>query len=558
MLLISSFSSLWWKPRPKQVRSPQSAAPSSAEEIALRRAARSHRKVLLSLHGSHFEAGIDNLGGGLVFYRLTDPRFRKGDGKGHEDMVTTELEDYRPLRVSIEGVALPPDIVWEVREATEKAIALRWDGDGVEVYRRFEVGRGPYQLWQTIVVRNKDTKTRTLRVQVHAFHYVKRSLEDPGFLGLGQRPIYVAQGLCRHGGEVTRKARNDLYRPHGYGGGIDFVGIENQYFVQALAPSGVEAERCGLFAEDRYQIGAKEADGTLFEGRLRFPVVRLEPGQETLVRVLAYIGPKDWQALERAGHHLPEVVNLGAFAVIAKQFARLLSAINSKVGNLGLAIILLTVLVRIALFPIVDRQFRAMAPLRKLKPELDEINARFANDIERRQAAIMDLYRKHGINPVSPMLGCLPVFLQMPIFFALYTALSTHIDLYHEPFIGWWRDLSAPDPYFTLPIALTVLMHVQQRLAPSQLDPVQERMLLWFMPAMMGVFMLFLPSGLGLYMLTNSVLSLAQQRYNEWRWRRIEAQEQANLQMNEKGLTSQKAPSSTARGSVTSRRRSSG
>jgi YidC/Oxa1 family membrane protein insertase len=139
----------------------------------------------------------------------------------------------------------------------------------------------------------------------------------------------------------------------------------------------------------------------------------------------------------------------------------------------------------------------------------------------------MELYKKHGINPAAQMLGCLPILLQMPVFFALYTSLSTNIELYHQPFALWWQDLSGPDPYFSLPIALSGLMHVQQRLTPTQMDPAQQRVMLWMMPIMMGVFMLFLPSGLCLYMLTNSTLSIAQQRFNEWRWQREEAEKEA-------------------------------
>jgi YidC/Oxa1 family membrane protein insertase len=292
-----------------------------------------------------------------------------------------------------------------------------------------------------------------------------------------------------------------------------------------LAPSDEAAERCGLWAQDRY--AGEEVDGTLFEAQLRYPIVDVTPGGEHMTRTLAFFGPKDWSALETAGHSLPEVVNLGTFAVIARQFARLLAFIEGQVGNWGLAIILLTLLVRIALYPVMARQFRAFAPMRKLKPEMDALNAKFADDMEKRQAAIMELYKKHGINPAAQMLGCLPILLQMPVFFALYTSLSTNIELYHQPFALWWQDLSGPDPYFSLPIALSGLMHVQQRLTPTQMDPAQQRVMLWMMPIMMGVFMLFLPSGLCLYMLTNSTLSIAQQRFNEWRWQREEAEKEA-------------------------------
>jgi YidC/Oxa1 family membrane protein insertase len=157
-----------------------------------------------------------------------------------------------------------------------------------------------------------------------------------------------------------------------------------------------------------------------------------------------------------------------------------------------------------------------MGQMRKLKPEMDEINARFAGDAEKKQAAILDLYRKHGINPLAQLGGCLPVLFQMPVFFALYASLSTNIELYHQPFTLWWQDLSAPDPYFVLPLALGGLMWLQQKMTPTSMDPAQARMM-QFMPVVVTLFMLFLPAGLALYMLTNSVLGIGQQKLNEYR-----------------------------------------
>lgn len=244
-------------------------------------------------------------------------------------------------------------------------------------------------------------------------------------------------------------------------------------------------------------------------------------------RVLSYFGPKDWSALEQAGHELTEVVNLGYLAMIARVFAQLLGWIHGWAGNWGLAIILLTLMVRIALFPIVERQFRAMAPMRKLKPELDAINKRFPDDLEKRQAAMMELYRKHGVSPFGQMMGCLPLVLQMPVFFALYTSLSTNVELYNQPFALWWQDLSAPDPYFVLPLMLVALMHLQQRMTPAAMDPQQQKIMMIVMPLMMGFFMLFLPSGLCLYMMTNSVLGIGQQQLNQWRLARQDASKEA-------------------------------
>jgi YidC/Oxa1 family membrane protein insertase len=130
---------------------------------------------------------------------------------------------------------------------------------------------------------------------------------------------------------------------------------------------------------------------------------------------------------------------------------------------------------------------------------------------------MLELYRKHGINPLRQLGGCLPVLLQLPIWFALYQSLSTNVELYHAPFVLWWQDLSAPDPYYVLPLVLGGLTYLQQRITPNTMDPVQAKIMLYMMPIMITVFMLFLPAGLCVYMVTSSTLGILQQQYTQYR-----------------------------------------
>jgi YidC/Oxa1 family membrane protein insertase len=159
-------------------------------------------------------------------------------------------------------------------------------------------------------------------------------------------------------------------------------------------------------------------------------------------------------------------------------------------------------------------QFKNMAKQRALKPEIDKINELYKDDREKKGAAMMELWRKHKVNPLG---GCLPVLLQMPIFFALYQTLSTSIELYHAPFVLWWTDLSSPDPFYVLPITLGALMFIQQKLTPVQMDATQAKVMLYAMPLMMTFFMLLLPTGLCLYMVTSSAVGITQQRYMYWK-----------------------------------------
>lgn len=457
-------------------------------------------------------ATVDNLGGGLTHVQLLSERYAEAEQR--LDLVSTDREEFRPLRIDLPGVSLPPDAIWDIEQVSPTEVRLRWEGNGLEVVRTFLAGEGPYQIWQTVRVRNVGQREKDLRLRVSTWHYVPREAEG-GSSFFGSRSPAISQGLCRHDDETERKPREELLERHGYGGAIDFAAIENTYFVQALAPHGTPAEFCGVQTSDRGDVDG-EPHGSLFEASLLYPVVELDPGEQQVWQTLTYIGPKSPDALAAAGHDLPEVVNLGMFAMIARAFASLLSLIQGYVGNWGIAIIILTFLVRIALFPLTDRSFKSMAQMRRLKPEMDEINARYSDDMEKKQAAIMELYRKHGINPLAQLGGCLPMLLQMPVFFALYASLSTNIELYHQPFALWWTDLSAPDPYFVLPLTLGALMWLQQKMTPTSMDPAQARVM-QFMPVMVTLFMLFLPAGLCVYMLTNSVLGIGQQRLNEWR-----------------------------------------
>jgi YidC/Oxa1 family membrane protein insertase len=230
-------------------------------------------------------------------------------------------------------------------------------------------------------------------------------------------------------------------------------------------------------------------------------------------RALAYLGPKVPSDLSAAGHAISESVQTGWFSGLAVGLTWLLREFHALLGNWGIAIIVLTFVVKTVLFPLTWKQVQSMAKMKALKPEIDRINEMYPDDREKKGAAMMELYRKKGINPMA---GCFPVLLQLPIWFSLYQSLATNVELFRAPFALWWQDLSGPDPYFVLPLALGVLMFVQQKITPvTGMDPVQAKMMLYFMPAMITAFMLFLPAGLCLYMFTNSALSIVQQRVIE-------------------------------------------
>ncbi|MEM1413334.1 MAG: membrane protein insertase YidC [Myxococcota bacterium] len=506
------------------------AAPAEAAEPPATAAAgpteseRREVEELFRIETDAFHAELSNLNTGLVKLEPREERFT--DGRGAPlNLVTTDKEAYYAFVLAIPGVDMPADAVWEGEQLSARAVRFRWEGDGMRISRRIEAGAGPFQLWSTVRVENLGDRPRPIKVRYSTYHYVSKEAEDAGFIG---RPsTALSFGVCLHSesdeeeGEVEREEGSGLAEEAAtFRGGVRFTGVVDSYFANAIAAADGRAGECHLEASLRGP-SLDDVQGTLLETHLTYDEVTLAPGPPYIERTLGYVGPADRDALRLAGHHLPEVVDLGWFSFLANWLVDLLRWIHGFAGNWGLAIILLTILVKAAFFPLTVRSFQSMAKMRTLKPKLDALNEKYADDPQLKGQAVMGLYKSEGVNPAS---GCLPMLLQMPVWFALYRSISTNLELYHAPFVGWLQDLSAPDPYFVLPAFVAVLMHLQQRLTPSTMDPAQARLFMYLMPIMIGGFMLFLPAGLCLYMVTNSTLTMIQQRII---YARMDAQEDA-------------------------------
>lgn len=458
-------------------------------------------------------ATLGSYNGGLTSLKLKGKRYER-EGKSL-DLVTTSLPSFLPLAIELDGLPEAGAEDWDLEQLSPRAVVLRRDAAGLSVHRKVEAGRGAYQLWLTTKVTNRDTAPRKIRLQVATHHYVTRDEEGANIPLLPVQSWAISYGLCRHDDELERSDRSALLTPQRYTDQIAFTGVDNGYFLSAVAPDSGSAERCSIEALDRAERASDAPLGSVLSARLIYREQTLAPGASETYRTLAYIGPKSPEALTAAGHLLKETIASGWFTTLAEGLTWLLSKIHGVVGNWGWAIIFLTLIVKIVLFPLTAKQMQSMARMKELKPEMDRITELYGDDREKKGAAVMELYRKRGINPMA---GCFPVLLQLPIWFSLYASLSSNVELFQAPFALWWTDLSTPDPFFILPLALGVLMFVQQKMSPAAgMDPMQQKMMLYMMPTMMTAFMLFLPSGLCLYMFTNSALSIGQQRLIEAR-----------------------------------------
>jgi YidC/Oxa1 family membrane protein insertase len=480
---------------------------------------RSARERLFTIETPELRAKLTNLNGAVRSLQILHPRYRE-NGSPHQ-MVTTDQEQYLPLALDPIGVRIPPDAVWEGRQLSPTSVSFTLRTGGFTIVRRIEAGRGPYQLWSTVRIRNDGAKARPIRLRTTVHQYVR--LEDQGGGFFSQPSPKAADGICRAADDTVRVEAKELLHAQGYGPNVRFAGVENRYFATIVAAHGDAAERCRMQSTNRGWNAEEEApDGRLVESVLIHPRVVLAAGQQQTFRTFVYMGPKELGPVRAAGHEIDEIVDLGWFGFIARYLVRILTWLHDNLagGNWGIAIILLTFLVKLLLYPLTEKSFRSMAKMRLLKPKMDELNELYAEDREKKTAAVMELYRREKINPLG---GCLPTLLQLPVWFALYQSLSTNVELYHSPFIpGWLGDLSAPDPYFIMPLILGGLMFVQQRITPTTMDPMQAKVMMYFMPVMITVFMLFLPAGLTVYMVTNSTLGIAQQQWIQHRLKKAE------------------------------------
>lgn len=303
--------------------------------------------------------------------------------------------------------------------------------------------------------------------------------------------------------ELEAIAASDVEEPVTRKGRVDWAGYADHYFLAAYYPEAAVPLRFSAASAGGYTESTLWSEG---------PAERVSYG--------LYVGPKKLAELRPLGHQLEGSVALGWFAFIARPLLELMILLNKLTGNYGWSIILLTVGVRLVFYPINKRQALAMKAMQKIQPELKKIQEKFKDDREKLNREVMEVYRRHKVNPLA---GCLPMLLQLPVFLGLYNALMQSIELRHAPFLGWITDLSQPDRLGSLAIpfvhppgvpVLTILMGasmvIQQKMMPAAGDPAQQRMMM-LMPVVFTVMFVNFPSGLVLYWFASNVMSIGQQ-----------------------------------------------
>ncbi|KAA0259013.1 membrane protein insertase YidC [Deferribacter autotrophicus] len=274
-----------------------------------------------------------------------------------------------------------------------------------------------------------------------------------------------------------------------------WIGFTSKYFLFASAADFFEQG-----------IISKYKDSAIIKGVVD---ITLNPHANKEFKLALFTGPKEYKLLKSLGYKFEKSIDFGVFSFLAIPMLNLMNFFYKFIHNYGVAIIILTILIKLITYPLTIKSMTSMKKMQKIQPEIQKIREKFKGDPQKMNAAMMELYRKHGVNPMG---GCLPMIIQIPIFFALYRALLVSIELKGSPFFGWITDLSMKDPYYITPILMGVTMFIQQKMTPQAGDPTQQKIFM-LMPVIFTFLFLNFPSGLVIYWLTNNVLSIIQQYF---------------------------------------------
>lgn len=454
-----------------------------------------------------YRAVFTSAGARLQSFELKNYRTTVDPASPPQEMVVPGRDGELPFGVELRGAQVLSDFNapygveggdLHLTAGEEGSLDFVWAGDGVELHKHFTFRGDRYEFSAAV-----QTQLAQRQYNDVAVSWVKgpAAIPQPGSEVLFDHAIYL------EGRKFTEEALDQLSGSKVVTGSVRWSGYAGRHFLAAMVP--IEAEN------EKLELGIR--DNTV-EQKFIFPISSEAVNQ----RLTIFIGPKDFDALEHAGYSLSRAVNLGWFGFIAVPLLHELKLSHTITRNYGIDIILLTVIIKILFIPLTQRSFKSMQAMQKLQPQMAKIRERFKDTPEQMNKEVMELYRRHKVNPLG---GCLPMVLQIPVFIGLYQALLNTVELRHAVFFLWINDLSAPDrlgalqlPFVQNPgvpvltLLMGVSMFVQQWMTPSAADPAQQRIMM-IMPVMFTFMFVNFPSGLALYWLVNNLLTIAQQFY---------------------------------------------
>jgi YidC/Oxa1 family membrane protein insertase len=424
------------------------------------------------------------------------------------------LPNHRTLWQALPG---PRELGSGVNELVLRLQATAANGDKVEQKLTFH--RGSY----VIDVAYDITNTGTAPIAPYAYFQFTRDIKVPVVQSSMAPAAYTGPVLYNETDKFKKiefaeldKLAAEPSRKLPYTKNTDngWVGMVEHYFVAAWLPSEVP--------KTPREFYAKKLDNGLYADGVIIQAAPIAPGATGEIKVPLYVGPQEQDTLKSLAPGLDLVVDYGIFTVLAAPLFWLLKWLDGLVHNWGWAIVLLTIIIKSVFYPLNHASARSMAKMKVIAPKLKALQAQYAGDKQQLQMKMMEMYKTEKINPLG---GCLPILVQIPVFIALYWVLLSAVELRHAPWIAWIHDLSAPDPYFVLPVIYAITAYLQVKLSPTPIqDPVQAKVM-QIMPIAFSVMFIFFPSGLVLYWLINNSLQIFQQ----WHMNRVLEREAATM-----------------------------
>jgi YidC/Oxa1 family membrane protein insertase len=442
-----------------------------------------------------YKAVITNIGGGIKSFELKNYHESQDAGSALVNMSTRVGGEY-PLQTRLKLPGFSADTAFSFNSYKDKTLASGESGtlkltvtnqSGVSVEKSFTFNGSTYLIDTAVeVTNNTGAKLEGSTTNVLTATYYEE------FARFHSGPITFIK-------DKASRLKNDDAAEVGRGG-VKWLGLEDKFFLLAFMP--------GSSGEVEVPIGWKQDFVTEDSARteLSYPLA-LKPGAKSAYAFTSFVGPKEYKILKALPGEIEEAIEFGYFSFMAKPVLSILNFFQRFVVNYGIAIIILTVLIKIVFYPLTKKSLSSMKDMQKLQPQMKVLKEKYKEDKQKQNREIMDLYKRHKVNPLG---GCLPMVLQIPVFIALYEVLSVAIDLRHAPFMLWITDLSAMDPYYISPILMGGSMFLQQKMSPSGMDPMQAKMMM-MMPVVFTFLFLKFPTGLVLYWLVNNILTIIQQ-----------------------------------------------
>lgn len=450
-----------------------------------------------------FQAEIDTFGGDLR--RLELNKHRAEDVKNGNFVLMDEAQ--KPMlyiaQTGLIGADLPnhkstftsaTNKYTLADGAASQEVRLSWQGNGISVDKIYTFHRGSYVIDVSYQINNGSAAAITPSAYYQIVH------DSESKQGSLMMPTFTGGAYFTEADKFKKIAFADMTKDSLSKTSKDgWIGLIEHYFTSAWIPKvGVSRE-----------FYTKQLSDNIFAVGVVTPGASISAGSRAEINAQLFAGPQTEKDLSAAAPGLEYAVDYGWLTVVAKPLFWVLTKLNDLVHNWGVAIILLTVLIKAAFYPLSAKSYKSMAQMRELAPRLQSMKEKFGDDKQKMQQAMMEMYRTEKINPMS---GCLPILVQIPVFIALYWMILGSVELRHAPFFGWIQDLSAIDPYYVLPILMGATMIIQTYLNPAPTDPIQAKVMK-IMPVVFSIFFFFFPAGLVLYWLVNNVLSIAQQWY---------------------------------------------